>query len=334
MNFKVNVMRSAAAAGLAVVMLASCGGGTQIESFVPGRVIAFGDEASLIEVGGAKYTVNGVVFNTTVSPSVPADPKVVDCTTNQIWVQQLAYSYGLAFGRTVNGVDEDRCLGTVTNRNGVMMAEAGVGVAGVTTQVTNFLAGNAFASNDLVTVMVGVHDVIDALDQADPIAAVEQAGTQVGAEVVRITDRGAKVIVSTIPDVGLTPYAIARELNNPGSIARLSELTEKFNTKLRLKLRDVRDGGRAVGLVLADELVLSMSRFPATYGLINITEGVCSTALPGCDMTTLLTTTLNPAPAATSYGNDCLWADETHLGANAQNRLGALAVSRARNNPF
>ncbi len=54
MNFKVNVMRSAAAAGLSVVMLASCGGGTQIESFVPARVIAFGDEASLIEVGGAK----------------------------------------------------------------------------------------------------------------------------------------------------------------------------------------------------------------------------------------------------------------------------------------
>lgn len=333
MNFKVNVMRSAAAAGLAVVMLASCGGGTQIEAFVPARVIAFGDEASLIEVGGAKYTVNGVKFDTTVSPSVPADPKVADCTANQIWVQQLAYSYGLAFGRTVDGVDEDRCPGTVTNRNGVMMAQAGVGVAGVTTQVTNFLAGNAFAGNDLVTVMVGMHDVIDALDQADPIAAVEQAGTQVGAEVVRITDRGAKVIVSTIPDLGLTPYAIAREVSNPGSIAQLSDLTKRFNTSLRLKLQDVRDGGRAAGLVLADELVLSMSRFPATYGLINITQGVCSTALPGCDMTTLLTT-LNPVPAATSYGNDCLWADETHLGPNAQNRLGALAVSRARNNPF
>ena len=166
---------------------------------------------------------------------------------------------------------------------------------------------------------------------AGPLARIEPVARS---NALLITDRGAKVIVSTIPDVGLTPYAIAREVTNPGSIARLSELTEKFNTKLRLKLRDVRDGGRAVGLVLADELVLSMSRFPATYGLINITEGVCSTALPGCDMTTLLTTTLNPAPAATSYGNDCLWADETHLGANAQNRLGALAVSRARNNPF
>lgn len=325
MSFKVNVMRSAAAAGLAVVLLASCGGGTQIESFVPRRVIAFGDEASLINVGGAKYTVNGVVFDTTVTPTVPVSPTVIECTSNQIWVQQLAYSYGLAFS-------ENRCPGTGTSATGEMRAVEDATAAGLTAQVTNFLAGDTFGSNDLVTVMVGVHDVVNALNQADPVAAVEQAGTQVGAEVVRITDRGAKVIVSTIPDVGFTPYAIALEVTNPGSIAQLSSLTTRFNTRLRLKLQDVRDGGHTVGLVLADELVLAMVRNPSTYGLNNISNPVCSTdSLLLCDMTTL---SQDPLAVATSYGSDWLWAGELQLGANAQDRLGRAAVSRARSNPF
>jgi outer membrane lipase/esterase len=323
MNFKANVMRSAVAAGLAVVLLASCGGGTQVESFVPSRVIAFGDEASLINTDGSKYTVNGVVFNTTVTPSVPADPTVVDCTANQIWVQQLASSYGLAFA--------GRCPSSGTNANGVMMAAEGAKVADLTAQVTAFLASDAgFASNDLVTVMVGVNDVLDALNQADPIAAVEQAGTQVGAEVVRITNLGAKVIVSTIPDVGFTPNAITRESSTPGSVAQLSELTTRFNTRLRLKLQDVRDGGRAVGLVLADEQVLAMVRNPAIYGLINIDKPVCSVS----PVTACNATTLDGTAVVTSYGNDWLWADDLHLGANAQSRLGSLAVTRARNNPF
>lgn len=327
MKFKVNLMRSAAAAGLAVALLASCGGGTQIESFVPQRVVALGDEASLINPDGTKYTINGLEFatDTTVTPPVtaPVVPTELECVTNQIWVQQLAYSYGIAF---------PGCATAGYNANGVMLATFGATAAGLSSQVDTYLGGNV-SNKDLVTVMVGVHDIINALNAADPVAAAEQAGTLVGAQVVRITDRGAKVIVSTVPNVGLTPFAINRELTAPGSIARLSDLSARFNTRLRLKLQDVRDGGRAVGLVLADELVLAMTQSPATYGLINITQGVCSTALPGCDMTTLLTT-LNPVPAATSYGNDCLWADATHLGPNAQSRLGTLAVNRARSNPF
>ena len=332
MKFKWNVMRNAAVAALAVAGLASCGGGTQVESFVPTRVIAMGDEASLINnSGGTKYTVNAVVFttDTSVTPPVtaPAVPTAIECASNQIWTQQVAYSFGMAF---------PGCATTGYNLSGVMLATNNATVADLTSQVNTYLGGNV-SSQDLVTVMVGTNDIILAAENsANPVATVRAAGTQVGAEVVRITDRGAKVIVSTVPSLGLAPYAISREAGAPGTVALMSELSTQFNTALRLKLQDVRDGGRAVGLVLADELVLAMTRNPVGYGLVNFTLPICPTAvaLTSCDMTTITPAAIDPAGVTANYGHDWLWADDRHVGANAQGRLGALAVNRARNNPF
>lgn len=314
MKFTVNLMRGAAAV-VAMALLASCGGGTQIESFVPQRVVALGDEASLINTDGTKYTVNGVVFDTATPPV-----GTVECSANQVWVQQLAYSFGFAF---------PGCATAGYNANGLMLATVGATSEGLASQVDIYLGGDV-NNKDLVAVMAGVHDIIDALNAADPTAAAEQAGIRVGAQVVRITDRGAKVIVSTVPDVGLTPFAANLELTTPGSIARLSDLSARFNTRLRLKLQEVRDGGRAVGLVLADELVLAMTRFPASYGVTNLSEPACVATLPNCSG---LSADLDPDAAAT-YGYDWLWADATRLGPNAQSRLGTLAINRARSNPF
>jgi len=342
MKFKLDVMRSAVMAAVAVAMLESCGGGTQIEAFAPKRVISFGDETSLIEVDsahpgqGRKYTVNGVEFftDTSVSPSVviPVVPTNPKCASNAIWVQQLAASYSFAFTECADS-------GTVTTSK--MQAANGAKAADLAGQIDLFLAGDAgtLASNDLVTVMAGMNDVIALyLSQPDPtvnpgplVDAARQAGIEVGAQVVRITDRGAKVIVSTIPDMGLSPFAVAEEAAHPGEgrAALLSQLSTELNTRLRLKLQDVRDGGRAVGLVLADELVLAMYRSPAAYGLTNVTQGACTVVLPTCDQTTT-----QDSVAGQSYGGYWLWADDRHLGPAAQSRLGSLAVSRARSNPF
>jgi outer membrane lipase/esterase len=345
MKFKLDVVRSAVMAALAVAMLASCGGGTQIESFSPQRVIAFGDETSLIEPNsdgqGRKYTVNGVEFftDTSVTPNVviPVSPTKMKCTSNPIWVQQMAAGYNLGFAE---------CAGDLASPNGEMWAERDAKAATLGPQVDLFMAGNngTFRSNDLVTVMVGMNDVIDLYSSNQPnptanssalIEAARQAGTEVGAQVVRITDRGAKVIVSTIPDMGLSPFAAKEEANNPGEgrAALLSRLSTEFNTRLRLKLQDVRDGGRAVGLILADELVLAMTNNPSLYNITNVNQGACVTAslddLLECDQTTT-----QDSVAGQSYGSAWLWADDTHLGPNAQSRLGSAAESRARNNPF
>ena len=342
MKFKLDVVRSAVMAALAVAMLASCGGGTQIEAFAPKRVIAFGDESSRIEADtataqGRKYTVNGVVFVTdsSVTPavSIPQVPTTPLCTTNPIWTQVLASSYGFAFAA---------CADSTITTYSEMEAAADAKAADLSGQIDLFLAGDngTFASNDLVTVMAGVNDVIGLyLSQPDPtvnpgplIDAARAAGNEVGAQVVRITDRGAKVIVSTIPDMGLSPFAASEEAAHPGEgrAALLSTLSTELNTRLRLKLQDVRDGGRTVGLVLGDELVLSMSRFPLTYGLANVTDAACTTTtVLACDQTTT-----QDSVSGSSYGGAWLWADATHLGPVAHSRLGSAAASRARTNPF
>ena len=331
MKFKWNVMRGATAAALAVAGLASCGGGTQVESFVPTSVIAMGDESSLVNPTGTKFTVNAVVFatDTSVTPPVtaPAVPTAIECASNQIWTQQLAYSFGMAF---------PGCATTGYKLSGVMLAKDGGTVADLTSQVNTYLGGTV-SNQDLVAVMVGTNDIILAAENsADPVATVRAAGTQVGAEVVRITDRGAKVIVSTVPNLGLAPYAISRETSAPGTVAFMTELSTQFNTALRLKLQDVRDGGRAVGLVLADELVLAMTRNPVGYGIVNATLPICpvAAALTSCDMTTITPAAIDPTGVTANYGYDWLWADDRHLAANAQGRLGSLAINRARNNPF
>jgi outer membrane lipase/esterase len=313
-----NLMR-AALAGLAVALLASCGGGDQIEKFVPSRIIVFGDEASLIEADpgfpndGRKYTVNGVeraADGTTLTATR-------DCTRNPIWVQVLASDYGYQFAE---------CLTAAPPARAFMRAQANSTVTMMRARITTELP--TINDQDLVTIMVGTHDVLAAAalpTEAAAIAAAELAGTQVGEEVVRVTDRGARVIVSTIPDVGTTPAGRASP-----QAALLSTLTARFNSRLRLKLQDVRGGGHSAGLVLGDELVLVIQRSPSSYGIANIVDAACVNALPDCDETDPFLVTA----ARTNHASDFLWAGPYQLGANAQSRLGSAAVYRARNNPF
>jgi outer membrane lipase/esterase len=317
---KLNLMR-AGLATVALALLASCGGGDQIEPFVPNTVVAFGDEASLIEEDpafpddGRKYTVNGVERasdGTTLTSTR-------DCTRNLIWVQVVANDYGYQFAE---------CLTTATTARAFTRAQANSTVAMMSARITAYMTSPGFTGQDLVTIMVGTYDVLAAA--AEPtrgaaLAAATAAGTAAGAEVVRITERGPRVIVSTIPDVGVTPQGIAS-----GQAVLLSELTTAFNNALRSKLQDVRGGGHSAGLVLGDELVLAIRRSPSSYGIANIVDAACVNALPDCDETDPFLVTA----ARTTHASDWLWAGPLQLGANAQARLGSAAVYRARNNPF
>lgn len=316
-----NLMR-VTLAGLAVALLASCGGGDQIEKFVPNRIIVFGDEASLIVPDpafpndGRKYTVNGVERAT---DGTLATPTVRDCTRNPIWVQVLANDYGYQFAE---------CLTTATTAQAFMRAQVNSTVAMMRAQITAYITSPGFSSQDLVTIMVGTHDVLAAASLSTPaaaLAAAQAAGSAVGDEVIRVTDRGPRVIVSTIPDVSTTPAG--RVAAQP---ALLHDLSVAFNSALRSRLQNVRGGGHSAGLVLGDELVLTILRSPSAYGIANVLDAACVNALPDCDETNGLLITA----AQTNHAADFLWAGPYQLGANAHSRLGSSAVYRARNNPF
>jgi hypothetical protein len=87
----------AAGAVLTAVLLASCGGGQQVQKYVPSRIISFGDETSVIldtlgDHNGSKYTVNAIK-----DPTTTGGVTVLDCIANPIWNQYLGQSYGIVF---------------------------------------------------------------------------------------------------------------------------------------------------------------------------------------------------------------------------------------------
>lgn len=324
MKFNRMAWRMAACRGLAALVgaaaLASCGGGTQLVRFAPARLIAFGDEASVIEdvnsnANGRKYTVN----------AVKTGAVTLDCKANPIWIQVLATAYGIVFAQC----NPD----AVAAPAGIIRAAPLATVAAVTAQI-DAQASAGFNADDLVTVLAGANDILaqytqyPALSEAQITASVEQAGAALAAQVNRIGSLGGKVLISTVPDLGLTPYALAEKAAHTevDRAALLTRLTKSFNAKLRLGL--INDG-RTTGLLFTDELVQAISKNPLAHGFSNVVAAVCDPVkaplVTACTSQTLVTA---------GSGETWLWADSLQFSPAGHRNLGALAAARARGNPF
>lgn len=300
----------AAAFSVLALGLASCGGGTsQVEAFVPLRLITLGDDMSAFTVDGKKYAVNGFA----------ADGTTPDCKALPIWTQVVANAYGFGFAECPVGTGEQKARSR---------AFAGARVADLKTQVQAQVAAGGFADKDLVTVMIGTHDVRDLYLQSKTTAApskdelleaARQRGIEVARQINDIVDMGAKVIVATIPDVGLSPWGIAQGTEGA---ALLKELTAALNGRIRV---NILNDGRFVGLVLGDELSQTAARVPAAYSLNDASTAACAVAPPACTTATL---------AANATADGWLWADSTWLATGGHRQLGSLAEARARLNPF
>ncbi len=309
------IARAARGAGAlaAALLLASCGGGESSEAFNATRVIAFGDELSVINADGSKYSVNALATGSTTT---------LDCALNPIWIQEVASSYGRAF---------PECPGTAVDPVSRIRATNGATVADLAGQIDLQIADGGIMAGDLVTVLVGANDVVAQFQQYPAVgedqltANLDAAGTELAAQVNRLAALGAKVLIATIPRMGLTPFAGDRSAGstdpNPALLTRLST---RFNDSMLLNLEN---DGRKIGLIqLEAYLLASDSAAQAKVGVYsNSTLPACTVALPGCTSATLV------ADAVTGV---FLWADDRHFGPTAQINLGTLAISRSRNNPF
>ncbi len=294
------------------VGLASCGGGTsQFEPFAPEQYVALGDETSVIRSDGRRFTVN---------PLNAAG--AVDCAVEPIWTQAVANQFSFVFAE---------CNPTgATAFKAVMRAAAGARVEDLAVQIDQQIASGGFAAKSLVTVLVGANDVLEAYasyparTEAQLIADMQARGEQLAAQVNRLVALGPRVIVSTVPDVGLSPYALQQKAAHTDTdrAALISRLVSALNGRVRT---NILNDGRFVGLVLGDEVVQSMVRLAGGFGVADFTTPLCTVALPDCSTQTLVS-----GGVATTW----LWADDRRLAFIAQSRLGALAVARAVGNPF
>lgn len=293
-----------------LVLLVACGGNTQVEPFRPQRLLAFGDETSVITADGKKHTVNAVTA-----------AGAIDCASNPNWVQLLSQSFNLPF---------PQCNPAGSPTVSVNYAVAGAKVADLAPQIDQQFAAGGFTNRDLVTVLAGTNDIVEqyqrlaAQGEAAITATLQARAEALAAQVNRIANAGGKVLISTVPDTSFTPFALAEQTADP-SIDRISLLRRvvfAFNSRLRAEL--INDGSM-IGLVLADELVQVVARNAGFFGFVDVTQAACAVALPDCTTQTLV-------PNAS--GDTWLWASPLQLSAGGHRQLGAVADSRARNNPF
>lgn len=299
----------------AAALIAGCGGGTsQIDPFAPTRVIAFGDESGAILQSGKKYGINGL----------NADTKLLDCTLNPNWSQILATGFGFVYPQCNSDF--------VALPQGIMYAAAGDKVADVAAKIDQHLSNDRFGPKDIVAIMVGVNDIIElyrqfpAQSRDSLINEAKARGKLLADQANRIANANGRVLVGTIFDVGLTPFG-QKERQQQTDIDRallLNDLSGAFNTALRLNMLN---DGRLIGLVLVDETIQQIARFPAAFGYSDVTNAACRTDIAIQDCTT---ETLVPDANLSQW----LWAGDTVLGPSAQQRIGAAALTRARNNPF
>ena len=306
---------------VAAAALAGCGGGSEpIEAFAPTRLIAFGDEASVMTADGRKYSVNalGAVSN------------ALDCASNPLWIQTLANRYGMVFPQCNPS--------NLAAPQGRIMATVGAKVDDVRAQLDRYLASDVLTEHTLVTLYVGTNDILGlyaqypAQSEADLMRAAGDAGRQLGELAIRMMRTGGRTLIVSLPDAGATPFAFQERNNRPpvrdglNRAQFLTALTTAFNTELYRALGSLNDG-RLGALVLGDDMSTSITKYPSQYGLSDIMNPACqgTAALPDCSTNTLI-----GGATVKTY----LWADDRHLGPAGHSILGNLALSRVLRKPL
>lgn len=310
-RFSARLARHVFLAGAMAATLVACGGGTsQFEAFVPDRYIALGDDTSVLTSDGRKFGVNAL-----------NSAGAIDCTSEPIWVQAVANNYGFRFAQ---------CNPDAATPKAFLRAAVGAKVGDLSSQIDALVAGEGTSGKVLATVLVGANDILEAYakfptqSEDQLVADLRARGERLAAQVNRLTDLGVKVVVSTVPDMGLTPFAIAQKaaFTDTDRAALLTRLTAALNGRMRV---NILNDGRFVGLVLADEMVQVMNKSPVSFALTDAVTAICTATLPDCTSNTLVASTSSAA---------YLWADGTRMAYGGQNRLGVLALSRALGNPF
>lgn len=335
MNFRVDRWRAVALRSSLVVLttvgallLSSCGGSgqsSQSKRFHPTRMIVFGDESSLLlppttphGIDALKYTNNGYQSGTSL----------IDCRVNLIWVQRLAARFGLVF---------DECNPDNLTPTAQMRATVNGKVADVVAAVDAFLASSAPVPKDLITVMVGTHDIIElydsvkssALTQDAAVAEIQRRGELLAAQINRLTNDSnslGRLLYSTVPRVSLTPYGLSSSKSDADrTLLRL--LTDEFNDSMR---RQVHINGRSLGFLNTSQLftnaVDSVNDNKDVDAIGNVKDPGCGAfsalaCLPGNWVT---------ADAYISY----LWTDELHFSVAGHILIGDDAIDLATGLPW
>lgn len=312
----------------------------------------------------ALYTASGASTKTSQTNTNVKYQYVYNCgdtslsSANRLWIQVLANAYGLSYAADCPG----------NNRGGaVTFAQAGDKAADTIAAINSNLS--SVDGDTLATVLAGQHDVLDKYEALFAVATVpteasilaaeadlRSTGQQLGQAVNNLAYRGARVLLSTLPDLSYSPRVRYEPDNTtPRTDAALRaavmrRLVVAYNAGM-FSDNGVRNDGHFIGIVKAFDLTEDMAQSPSSFGLINGTQSVCdvsalrridgtatvsatgtSSDLKYCNDATLLSSVAGTTTKPSTY--NFLWALDTWLTPAGHASLGNLAFQRADGDTF
>lgn len=255
-------------------------------------------------------------------PLLPASAQAVtgQFTTNPdwVWAQYIADYYATNASANGNGqVGDNYAAGNA--RVGVANPSA-LGLApSLATQAGNYLAANGGKAdpNALYSVWGGANDLLAVAGGAPLQSTVGNAVTAQVGIVAGLQDAGARyVMVTTIPDVGLTPRFRA---GGAAAMAQGTALSSAYNDALFAGLR-----GAGLRVIPVDtfHLLQEVVASPGTYGFRNVTGTACQPQITSQSLTCNPTSYVS-ADAADSY----VFADGIHPTGRTHELLAQYALS-------
>jgi phospholipase/lecithinase/hemolysin len=243
-------------------------------------VYAFGD--SLSDAGNISAASLG---------TLPTSPYSGGRFTNgNVWVQDLSQNLGLPpVAPSLRGGTDYAYGGAETGPTAAHVTNP----PDLTSQFAQFVVNTpAPSANALYTVWAGSNDVLDIANStetlAQQLATVQQAATNETGVIDGLIAHGAKdLVVMGVPDLGKTPYEMAR----PATEAASSALAQAFNSDLGSALQAIMATGAAsIDYVNAYGLLDTAAANPAAYGFSNVTQPVWSGNLTSSTSGTLAAT--------------------------------------------
>ncbi len=195
-------------------------------------------------------------------------------TNGNVWVQDLAQNLGLPPVKPSLAGGTDFAYGGAETGGTAVHALNPTDLPG---QLGQFVATAPKPSpTALYTVWAGSNDVLDIANTTETptqqLASVQRAVSNEVGFIGGLVAHGAKnLVVMDVPDLGKTPYEMAR----PTSDANSSVLAQTYNSELGTALQQVMASGTAsIDYVNTFGLLDTAIANPAAYGFSNVTKPV------------------------------------------------------------
>jgi phospholipase/lecithinase/hemolysin len=297
------IAEGAAAAAASAVPVAP----TQAAPGAPySALYAFGD--SLTDTGNASLATVG---------KVPVSPPYADrsFSNGPVWVKNLAESIGLP------EIKPSLAGGTDFAYGGASTGQTSVHTLNPTdlaSQYSQFLAQvKSPQPGALYTIWIGSDDVLDIANNTSLTPAQQQANVAAAVDnevsVIRgLAEHGAQnLLVLNVPDLGKTPYEMAR---GPAVAQSATSLASLYNTDLAASLQELEaSGALKIDLVDTFSLLNQVAANPGAHGFTNVTDPVWTGNLTDSSSGTLR--------ATGAAQNQFLYFDPLHPTAQAHAEL-------------